>query len=504
MSEACNGNSITMAKSVNHTEEKQIHQNKIDGPVSILLVKPQPYLLVSKRLKHFLNLEPLELEIVAGGVPDEDFVSICDLSIEENPLEVFHTQFREIKPHIIGFTGYSTNAAQVKELAQIAKTLDPSVLTVVGGIHATIAPQDYAQDDIDIIVRGEGGTAFREIVRRFKEGLHPSFGQVSLSPIDPAFSEKAAALPPEFPDLSAIPLPRRDIVQRSRYFSVWTSAPDRKLDTMFPNIASVRTSYGCKFNCSFCVVHFIMRRKYFERTPEDVVNEIADIKEDHIYFVDDEAFLNEKRMTDIANLLMQRGIKKKYVSWARADTIIRRPELFRLWKKAGLSIVYVGLESMDDAQLKEYNKHTSSETNVKAISLLREMGITLHASLMVNPDFSEEDFKKLHGIIREISPAEISFTVFSPSPGTTLWDRHKHEFICKDPYLFYDCMHTLLPTKLSMNRFYAHFSLLYRIGWSSNPLRVNRVRVPLKEILRSILYGTKYIFALRNIYKDYK
>jgi len=493
-----------MRKSGNHTEKIQLQARKVNGPVRILLVKPQPYLLVSKRLKHFLNLEPLELEIVAGGVPDEDFVVICDLSIEEKPLEVFQTQFREINPHIIGFTGYSTNASQVKELVHIAKTLNPSVLTVVGGIHATIAPQDYAINDIDIIVRGEGGTVFREIVKRVKQGHRPSFGQVALSPRALDFSEKAAALPPEFPDVTAIPLPRRDIVQRSRYFSVWTSAPNKKLYTMFPNIASVRTSYGCKFNCSFCVVHFIMRRKYFERAPEDVVNEIADIKEDHIYFVDDETFLNENRMTDIANLLMQRGIKKKYVSWARADTIIRRPDLFKLWKKAGLSIVYVGLESMDDGQLKEYNKHTSRETNVKAISLLREMGITLHASFMINPDFSDEDFKRLHRIIKEISPAEISFTVFSPSPGTTLWDRHKHEFICEDPYLFYDCMHTLLPTKMNMNRFYAHFSRLYRIAWSANPLRVNRVRVPLKELVRSIRYGTKYIFALRNIYRDYK
>ena len=54
------------------------------------------------------------------------------------------------------------------------------------------------------------------------------------------------------------------------------------------------------------------------------------IKEDHIYFVDDETFLNNKRLTDIANLLLERGIKKKYISWARSDTIVRHPELFRL------------------------------------------------------------------------------------------------------------------------------------------------------------------------------
>ncbi|MFA4918205.1 MAG: radical SAM protein [Thermodesulfovibrionales bacterium] len=495
MSASKNGNTRVIIKS---------DYAKSDGPLRVLLVKPQPYLLSAKRLKYFLNLEPLELEIVAGAVPDEDVVAICDLSIEEQPAKVFHEQFRGMKPHIVGFTGYSTNASQIKELAHTVKTLDPSVLVVVGGIHATIAPADYALDDIDIIVRGEGGTAFKEIIRRFKAGLPLSFGQVSLSPMDPDFAGKAGELPPEFPDIKDIPLPRRDIVRRSRYFSVWTSAPENKLDTMFPNIASVRTSYGCKFNCSFCVVHFIMRRKYFEREPEDVVNEIENIREDHIYFVDDETFLNEKRMTEVANLLIQRGIKKKYVSWARADTITKHPDLFRLWKKAGLAILYVGIEAMDDSQLKGYNKHTSKETNMKAIALLREIGITLHASLMVNPDFTDEDFKKLHKVVRSISPAEVSFTVFSPSPGTELWHQYREAFICKDPYLFYDCMHTLLPTRLGMNRFYAHFSRLYRIAWSANPLRVNKVRVPFKEILRAIHYGTKYIFALRNIYKDYR
>ncbi|MBU1713022.1 MAG: hypothetical protein KKD47_07955 [Proteobacteria bacterium] len=50
--------------------------------MKILLVKPHPELLVAKRLQEgFLHLEPLELEIVAGGVPDEDDVLIIDLSV---------------------------------------------------------------------------------------------------------------------------------------------------------------------------------------------------------------------------------------------------------------------------------------------------------------------------------------------------------------------------------------------------------------------------------------
>ncbi len=60
----------------------------------ILLVKPHPQLLVPKRLQQsFLHLEPLELEIVAGGVPEEDEVRICDLSLEKKPIDAFWWHF---------------------------------------------------------------------------------------------------------------------------------------------------------------------------------------------------------------------------------------------------------------------------------------------------------------------------------------------------------------------------------------------------------------------------
>lgn len=484
------------------SNEKAAPVLRKNGPLRVFLVKPHSYLLVAKRLNDFLHLEPLELEIVAGGIPAEDSVWICDMTLYKKPMEVFLERLAEIRPDVIGFTGYSNQSARVKELAHLVKEQYPSTLVVVGGIHATISPKDYAMEDIDIIVRGEGGTTFREVLRRFKAGEPLSFGYVSLSRLDEDFSEKAAVLPPAYPAVEDIPLPRRDLVERSRYFAVWTSAPEKRLDTMFPRIASVRTSYGCKFNCAFCVVHHIMGRQYLERSPEAVVNEIENIKEEHIYFVDDETFLNEKRMTKIAHLLLERGIKKKYVSWARADTIVRHPDMFRLWKKAGLGIVYVGLEAMDETRLKNYKKLTSVETNKKAVSMLQEIGLTLHASLMVDPGFSVEDFRNVEKTIMDIRPAEVSFTVFSPSPGTELWHKHKEEFIC-DPYLFYDCMHTLLPTKLEIRRFYAHFARLYRLAWSTNPLRVNKVRVPGREIAKAVVNGTKYIFALRAIHRDY-
>jgi radical SAM superfamily enzyme YgiQ (UPF0313 family) len=471
--------------------------------VRILLVKPHPELLVSRRLQEgFLHLEPLDLEIVAGGVPEDDEVSILDLSLEKDPFGAFQEELGRTAPDLVGLTGYTTNVSVVKRLAAMVKRHDAAIKTVVGGVHATLLPKDYANEDIDVVVRGEGGTLFNELIPRIKRGEVCSLDGRVLYPRDPEFGRKADLPPPRNPDVAEIPRPRRDLVQRSKYFCTWTSSSTGRLDTMFPQVASLRTSIGCAFSCSFCVVHFLMHGKYLQRDPEDVVDEIAGLSEGHIYFVDDEMFLNASRAERIAELLIERGIEKRYISWARSDTIVKNPEVFELWRRAGLRVLYVGLESMDVSRLDEYGKRTDVETNRKAVAVLRDLKITLHASFIVHPDFTVEDFRRLEKEVMALCPVEVSFTVLSPSPGTPFWHEHEHEFIC-DPYRYYDCMHSVLPTHLPLKLFYQHFSRLTSLSLRANPMRANRIRVPFREFVRAIVVGTKFILSLKGIYRDY-
>jgi radical SAM superfamily enzyme YgiQ (UPF0313 family) len=470
----------------------------------ILLVKPHAQLLVPIRLQEgFLHLEPLELEIVAGGLGPEEEIKILDLGLERrDQFAVFEKTVKNWHPDLVGFTGYSTNILAIKKLAKTAKSLNPKIITVVGGIHATLLPRDFSESEIDIIVRGEGGLVLKEIVRRFKNNEPLFFDNLALSTQDPEFKTKADSGPPDYPEIDQIPLPRRDLVERSRYFCVWTFSDSGRLKTLFPQVASLRTSIGCAFTCSFCVIHHLMHQKYLQRQALDVVNEIAALKEERVYFLDDEMFLNASRCQEIAELLLKRNIKKEYSSWSRSDTIVKHPELFKLWKQAGLSTLFVGLESMDDTKLLEYKKRLNVETNRKAIAILKELRITLHAAFIVHPDFSAEDFKRLENETRSLCPAEVTFTVLSPSPGTAFWQENEEKFIC-DPYYYYDCMHTILPTRLPLKKFYRHFARLTELALRANPLRVNKIKVPFYDFIRAIVRGTKYIIALQLIYRDY-
>jgi hopanoid C-3 methylase len=260
---------------------------------------------------------------------------------------------------------------------------------------------------------------------------------------------------------------------------------------------------GCPNRCSFCVVHFVANGRYYQRDIEDVVDEIAYLPQEYIYFVDDETFINTKRMTQMAESLIVRGVKKKYLTWARSDTICNHPELFELWKHAGLEFVYVGFESLEEENLSAYNKKATASQNRKAREILRKLNINVHAAFMINPDFQKKNFLMVQRAIKEIAPAEFAFTVYSPPPGTQEFEENRDKFIFDDPCLYYDCLHTLLPTRLPLKDFYRYFTILYAMGAYRIPAKVNKVKIPLRDHLKFVLDSIKFGWNMYHMYREY-
>jgi len=469
----------------------------------ILLVKTRSELKGVRALEGFICLEPLELEIVAGVVESEDSVRILDLRLQKDPRQAFLDALRAEQPDLIGFTGYSIHVQAIKDLARLAKEQRPEALVMVGGIHASLLPHDFIVPGIDLIIRGEGSTALRELLRRLKAGQPPEFPPACLSTRHPDCAIHAEMPLAAYPPIEQAAAPRRDLVDRSRYFFAWTAAAKgERIHTLFPRVASVRTSIGCAQRCSFCISPTLTGGRYITVPAEQVVNEIATVPETYIAFTDDEMFLDAKRARQIAELILSRGIRKHYYSWARSDTIIRHPELFKLWKQAGLDTLFVGLESVDNTRLAAYNKSNKTQNNMEAVQVLRDLQINLHAAYIVDPDFTEADFDLMEKEILSVSPAEIAFTVLTPTPGSALWQQSDKQFLI-DPYLYSDCFHTLKAPRLSLKRFYLRYGRLTALALRNNPLRINRVRVPAGDFARAFVRGIRYIIAHHTLHRDY-
>jgi hypothetical protein len=141
--------------------------------------------------------------------------------------------------------------------------------------------------------------------------------------------------------------------------------------------------------------------------------------------------------------------------------------------------------------------------NERAHATLRELGIAVHAGFMVNAGFTREDFKHLQDYMLNMSPAQITCTVYTPSPGSQDWRQERTRYICH-PFDLHDCMHPLTPTAIPLREFYAEFAKLSAIGSSRNPLRTQRARFPLREVFRILLATTGYARAMRRAWRDYQ
>lgn len=430
--------------------------------------------------------EPLALEYVAAGVEADHDVRILDLRLGGSLLDALQS----FRPDVVGITAYTVHVNVARRLFAEVKEWNPEVLTVAGGHHATVAPDDLLSPFIDAVVIGEGVAAFREIVERFEKAAPlDDVAGIALPRAGALF--RTPARPAE--DLDAAPFPSRSLTAayRTQYHSEW----------MRP-LASIRTSKGCPFRCTFCALWKLTGGRYLRRKPENIVEELAGIPEKYVFFADDESLIDTARMKRLAELIRDSGIRKRYFLYGRADTIARSRELLELWRSIGLERVFVGFEFFRDEDLASIGKGSTSGDNEQTARILAELGIEVYASFIVRPEFTREDFAAFRPYCEKLRLRFATFSVLTPLPGTDFHESVKDRLITRNHDLF-DFIHTLLPTTLPIEEFYEQY---YRLYTEAIPLRKQLsvlAKYPLKEIPSALMTTHRVLGRIRKAYLDY-
>lgn len=392
--------------------------------------------------------EPLALECLAGALDGHE-VQILDMRIEPALQEVL----RDFRPHVVGCGGYTVGVASVRNVLQEAKQFDSKILTVAGGHHATIQPHDFNQEYIDAVVVGEGELTLRDLVSAFATGRFfydiPGLGLRQNGQFILTADRPLA-------DLDSFPFPARQLVRkyRNRYFrGKWQP------------IASMYTSRGCPYRCTFCAMWKVNRGKYRLRSPERIVEELKMVPEPYIDLVDDNTFENIRWALDLADRIQKAGIRKMYKVYSRADTIATHPEVVSRWKEIGLAIALVGFESFRDKELGSWHKQTSISVNENAFRVLKENDVEIAAYFVIDPEYAEADFQSLKDYIDRWELFHPVFTILTPFPGTDLFNAEQHR-IANPNYELFDFFHAVLPTRLTGTRFAEMFVDLYKYAYS--------------------------------------
>ena len=379
--------------------------------------------------------EPLELEYLVGNIGKaKASVKIIDMILEKKPIEFFINKY---KPHIVGMTAYITHVGAVKEMARKIKCLSNQTITVVGGVHAEVVPEDFISKYIDCIICSNPVETFNKIIDRVRAG-------VDTKEIEGAYVKGKKHI--RTSSYNILP-PDRNSVKKYR----------KKYYYMFHNpCALIKTSLGCPYTCSFCFCKEITGGKYFARKIDEVMEELESIKEREIYIVDDDFLFNENRLNLFCDELEKRNIHKRFLVYGRADFIASHEKVIGRLSRHGLSAVIVGVESVREKDLKDFNKRSSLENNEKAIRILQKYGIELYATMILQPDFTKKDFRQIEDYIIGLNVSFVNLQPLTPLPGTEIYDDYKDKIlVSRKDYAMWDLAHIVLePKYMSIRQYY--------------------------------------------------
>ncbi|MBI5742150.1 MAG: cobalamin B12-binding domain-containing protein [Nitrospirae bacterium] len=334
-------------------------------------------------------------------------VKILDRNIDYFSL----TKIRKFRPDIVGVTAMTgpmlLDALHVTR--QVKKIFGGDVPVVWGGVHASILPgETLANEFIDYVVAGEGEYTFLELVEALSSGKN-NFQEIRGL----AFKREGEIIVnerrPAVKDLDALPMLPWDLVQAKKYFDI--------------EIVLV-TSRGCPFSCTFCISgRFGREHRYRCLSAGRVIEEIKRTERltgnKHLKFHDDFFTSNYDYCREIFDYLSG---DYSLLLYTRVTFVNQRfLDLLKKFKRVWLSF---GVESGSERMLEKYRKKITTEQIRRAFELCgKQQNIRTKASVILGaPTETMEEIRMTLDFMKEISPTRRTYCVYSPYPGSELYD----------------------------------------------------------------------------------
>ena len=454
--------------------------------MKILLIRP-PVPAHTMGLKNVMICEPLELEYVAAGLDRRHEVQIFDMIIEKG----LKKRIKVFQPDVIVTSCYISGVNEVKKLCREAKLIDLNIKTVVGGVHASQCPEDFSDPAVDVIVMGDGTTVLPEIIEAWDAG--EDLGEIPGLAFPSGEDEvEKTAHRHYMPKPDSLPLPRRELVKHlaHRYYYLFHQP-----------VATMKTTWGCWYKCNFCFTWRITDGAVHSRSPESIVKELETIEAEDIYIVDDIFLIKPSRMRKLADLMAEKGIKKKFLVYGRADFIAQNEPIIKEWAEIGLSAVLIGLEAATDSELESMDKECSVDYNREAIAVLHRCGVDTYGSLIPDPNYTQEDWDRLGDFIEETGLYYLNVSPLTPLPGTLIFKKYEDQVVVpRKAHGLWDLSHPVLPTKMPLKKFYKSLFRTYARA-SLDPRRARKYTHRTAPPIWSWKYFRLFMGAIRIWYQ---
>ena len=262
-------------------------------------------------------------------------VHVLDCKYDRLDYDQALEKIKALGPDLVGFTAFTNEVVQAGRLAKLVKGLAPKIKTVIGGAHFTALPEGTLREfpDFDFGVVGEGEETLFELIENINnpEALKKTLGVAQL---DKGGQYHFGGTRLGVEDQDSLPFPAWDLFRPAKEYII-------------------HTSRGCPYTCYFCMNP--NGRKVRGRSPENVIRElewICEIAQPKSILMGDEIFtLNRKRVMEICQLMIDRGLHKKFSWWCQTHVRTVELEMVKLMKASNCRLVGLGIESGDESVL---------------------------------------------------------------------------------------------------------------------------------------------------------
>jgi radical SAM superfamily enzyme YgiQ (UPF0313 family) len=407
--------------------------------VDLIIPKWPPGSLWSKVVFRFPYLS---LTTLAAHSPSDVQVRIVDENVERVDLEA--------SPDLVGISLMTPLAPRGYEIADGYRRR--GIPVVLGGIHATMMPDEAAQHAHAVMV-GEAETQWAQILRDVRAGeLRPMYRAMDSVP------------------LHALPLPRRELLNRKAYFFINT----------------LQTTRGCPFDCDFCSVTQFFGNTYRIRPVEEVEREIQSLEGRFVFFVDDNIVGNREYAAELFRRLIP--YRLKWVSQS-AITLAKDTALLELARQSGCLGLFIGFESLSQEALKSMGKNFNVVRSYRErIRRIHDHGIGIQGSFIFgNDDDTPDIFDDVVRFTEETRLDAALFSILTPFPGTRLYERMSAQGrILSHDWSRYDMNHVVFqPQRMTPEQLQEGFNRAYErlYSWASIGRRLMGLRRNLQLFL---------------------
>jgi radical SAM superfamily enzyme YgiQ (UPF0313 family) len=378
-----------------------------------------------------------------------------------------------VRDNNIGLVGIGAMTRMVAKAYRMADAVRAvGVPVVMGGPHVTeMADEALGRDGgprhADAVALGEADATWPLIVNDAARGALKDV----YAPVD-AFGQESK---PSLKDYPVIPWDSIDLKQ----FNLVPKAVTGMLQKIGEGwgsfrIVPVESGRGCPYGCEFCTVTGFFGDSIRFRTNESVVNELLLLKarartekgQIAVFFIDDNFAINIKRTKSLLRDIIAANAQVHWVAQISAN-LLRDEELVDLIAASGGKWIFIGMESIDPANLKDVNKGFNKPGEYAAVlerlALRNVYAITSFIFGMDNDTVGAAE--RTLEQVRTWPPGLPIFGLLTPLPATPLYKRlekagrltrpkHWQEFI---PFAM---AHT--PLKMTIEE--AHAEVKY--GWN--------------------------------------